>query len=142
MLFLALFVAVAALTGVGFLVDRIDRAMQLQASAVLGADLRLQSPDPVGTRYAEEAQRRGLATARVATTLSVVLKGDATQLSNVHAVSAGYPLRGAVRVSQVAFGAPVDATGIPAPGEIWPDSRLLAALDAKWATSWWSARRH
>ena len=40
-LFLALFVAVAALTGVGFLVDRIDRAMQLQASEVLAADLRL-----------------------------------------------------------------------------------------------------
>ena len=35
-LFLALFVAVAALTGVGFLVDRIDRAMRLQASEVLG----------------------------------------------------------------------------------------------------------
>ena len=41
-LFIALVVAVAALTGVGFLVDRIDRAMQLQASEVLAADLRLE----------------------------------------------------------------------------------------------------
>ena len=54
-LFLALFVAVAALTGVGFLVDRIDRAMQLQASEVLGADLRLYSPDAIGDRYEAEA---------------------------------------------------------------------------------------
>jgi putative ABC transport system permease protein len=129
-LFLALFVAVGALTGVGFLVDRIDRAMQLQASEVLGADLRLQSPDEIDSRYATQAAQRGLKTARVATTLSVVLKGEATQLTNVHAVSAGYPLRGRVRVSTVPFGAPSDTTGVPGPGEIWPDSRLLAALQA------------
>ena len=62
-LFLALFVAVAALTGVGFLADRIQRAMELQASEVLGADLRLQSPDVIGEQYAAEAEGRGLRTA-------------------------------------------------------------------------------
>jgi putative ABC transport system permease protein len=129
-LFLALLVAVAALTGVGFLVDRIDHAMRLQASEVLGADLRLQSPDVIGDGYSREAVRRGLATAHVATTLSVVLKGDATQLTNVHAVSAGYPLRGKVRVADVPFGAPRVADDVPGPGEIWADSRLLAALHA------------
>src|SRR3970040_2177900 len=77
-LFLALLVAVGALTGVGFLVDRIDRAMQLQASEVLGADLRLQSPDVISERYAAEAARRDVVSTRVATVLSVVLKGDAT----------------------------------------------------------------
>ena len=63
MLLLALVVAVAALTGVGFLVDRMDRAVQLQASEVLAADLRLQSVREIAPRYAEEARRRGLATA-------------------------------------------------------------------------------
>src|SRR5690606_9408103 len=81
--------------------------------------------------YATEAERRGLATARVASLLSVVLKDERTQLANVHAVSSGYPLRGAVRVSAEAFGPSLSADGIPAPGEIWPDSRLLAALDAR-----------
>ena len=60
-----------------------------------------------------------------------MLKGDATQLTNVHAVTAGYPLRGSVRVSDVSFGAPTFTRDIPSPGEIWPDSRLLAALDAR-----------
>ena len=55
-LFLALLVAVSALTGVGFLVDRIDHAMQLQASEVLGADLRLFSTNTIGDRYAAEAK--------------------------------------------------------------------------------------
>jgi len=127
-LFLALFVAVAALTGVGFLTDRVDRAMQLQASEVLGADLRLYSPDAIGERYAQPAAERGLRAARVTSTISVVLNGDATQLTNVHAVSADYPLRGTVRVAERAFGAPQPVAGVPAPGECWPDSRLLAAL--------------
>jgi hypothetical protein len=82
-LFLALFVAVAALTGVGFLADRIERAMQLQASEVLGADLRMWSPDVPDKRYAQEAARRGMRSASVLATMSVVLKGDLTQLSNM-----------------------------------------------------------
>jgi putative ABC transport system permease protein len=129
-LFLALLVAVSALTGVGFLVDRIDHAMQLQASEVLGADLRLFSTNTIGDRYAAEAKRNGLSSASIATTLSVVLKGDITQLTNVHAVSAGYPLRGKVRVSNVPFGPPGEATNIPGAGEVWPDSRLLSTLGA------------
>jgi putative ABC transport system permease protein len=130
-LFLALFVAVAALTGVGFLVDRIDRAMQVQATEVLAADLRLVSPEPIGMVYEEEARRRGLASARVVVTLSVVLKGDLTQLGNVHAASNGYPLRGKLRVADQAFGTASLSSDIPAPGEAWPDSRMLAALDAQ-----------
>jgi putative ABC transport system permease protein len=129
-LFLALMVAVAALTGVGFLVDRVDRAMQMQASEVLGADLRLQSTSAMESGYATEATRRGLNTARVTTMLSVVLKGDATQLTNVHAVSAGYPLRGKVRTAATPFGLPLITTAVPAAGEVWPDSRLMTTLGA------------
>lgn len=130
-LFLALFVAVAALTGVGFLADRIEQAMRLQSSEVLAADLRLQSPDAIDDAYAQEARRLGLGTARVTSALSVVLHEERTQLSNVHAVSAGYPLRGSVRTATVPFGAPTIADGIPATGEAWLDSRILAAIDAE-----------
>ena len=133
-LFLALVVAVAALTGVGFLVDRVNRAVMMQASEVLGADLRLQSPREISPRYLTEAAQRGLATSRTTATLSVVLNGDATQLTNIHAVTAGYPLRGTVRVAATAFGAPEPASGIPAAGEVWPDSRLVAALGAQVGT--------
>jgi putative ABC transport system permease protein len=129
-LFLALLVAVSTLTGVGFLVDRIDHAMQLQASEVLGADLRLYSTNAIGDRYAAAAKQDKLATATVTSTLSVALKGDVTQLTNVHAVSAGYPLRGKVRVASVPFGPPVETTEIPASGEVWADSRLLSTLNA------------
>ena len=49
-LLLALAIAVTALTGVGFLVERIGAAMDLQASEVLAADLRLGSPQPLADR--------------------------------------------------------------------------------------------
>jgi putative ABC transport system permease protein len=130
-LFLALFVAVAALTGVGFLVDRIDRAVELQANEVLGADMRLQSQSPIEDQYAHKAAELGLGTSKVTTMLSVILNGDRTQLANVNAVAPNYPLRGQVQVASQAFGEPMPAQGIPAPGEVWPDSRLLAALDAR-----------
>ena len=46
-LLVSLAVAVAALTGVGFLTDRIGRAVQAQASEVLAADARLESAEPL-----------------------------------------------------------------------------------------------
>ena len=129
-LFLALFIAVTALTGVGFLVDRIDRAMQLQANEVLAADVRLISTHEINQDYMEEAARRGLRASRVTDTLSVILKGDRTQLVDLNAVSANYPLRGQVKVATEPFGPSTPAQDIPPPGEVWPDSRSMAALDA------------
>ena len=130
-LLLALVVAVAALTGVGFLVSRISAAVALQASAVLAADLRLGSPQPLEEEYFREAERRGIHAAHSINLLSVVFNGDASQLTNVAAVSAGYPLRGRVLIAGEPFAPGTPATGIPAPSEVWPDSKLLAALGAR-----------
>jgi putative ABC transport system permease protein len=130
-LLLALTVAVAALTGVGFLVSRISAAVALQASVVLAADIRLGSPQPLSEQYFAAAARRGLRSARSTNLLSVVFNGDASQLTNVAAVTAGYPLRGRVLVAAEPFARGAPAAGIPAPGEVWPDSKLLAAVDGR-----------
>lgn len=127
-LLLALTVAVAALTGVGFLVSRISAAVALQASAVLAADLRLGSPQPLDEAYFREADRRGVRAARSTNLLSVVFNGEASQLTNIAAVTAGYPLRGQVLIAAEAFDRGTPAASIPAAGEVWPDSKLLAAL--------------
>ncbi|HVY82227.1 MAG TPA: FtsX-like permease family protein, partial [Steroidobacteraceae bacterium] len=130
-LLLALTVAVAALTGVGFLVGRVATAVDLQAAEVLAADLRLGAPQPIDTRYEEEAARRDIRTARSTALLSVVFNGEQSQLTNLRAVGPGYPLRGKVLIADEPFAEGTPATGIPGPGEVWPDSRLLAALDAR-----------
>ena len=127
-LLLALTVAVAALTGVGFLVGRISAAVALQASSVLAADIRLGSTRPLADDYFAEAERRGLGAARTTSLLSVVFNGDASQLTNVTAVTAGYPLRGRLLIAAAPFAPGSPAPGIPAPGEAWPASKLLAAV--------------
>ncbi|MGB8326713.1 MAG: FtsX-like permease family protein [Steroidobacteraceae bacterium] len=129
-LLLALTIAVAALTGVGFLVSRIGMGVDSQATEVLAADLRLESARPIEGRYSSEAQRRGIATAQVTGLLSVVFHGEQSQLANLHAVTNGYPLRGTVLIGDAAFGNGRPAMGIPAPGEAWPDSKLFAAIGA------------
>ena len=130
-LLLALTVAVAALTGVGFLVSRISAAVALQASEVLAADIRLGSPQPLAQDYFSEAARRGLRSARTTGLLSVVFNGDASQLTAVAAVSEGYPLRGRVLLADEPFAKGTPGTGMPRPGEVWPDSKLLAAIGAR-----------
>ena len=121
-------VAVAALTGVGFLVDRIGRAVQAQANEVLAADARLASPEPLAGELQQHAQLLRLRTARLTTMLSVVYNGETSQLANIRAATAGYPLRGTITVAAAPFATGVPAHGIPAPGECWPDSRLAAAV--------------
>ncbi|HEY6451769.1 MAG TPA: FtsX-like permease family protein [Steroidobacteraceae bacterium] len=129
-LWLSLCIAVAALCGVGFLVDRIGRAVAAQASEVLAADLRVESEAAIAPQEQAEAHELGLASARLTRTLSAIFNGDTNQLAEVRAVSAGYPLRGELRIADQPFAAGVPARRIPAPGEAWPDSRLAAALGA------------
>jgi putative ABC transport system permease protein len=127
-LLLALTVAVAALTGVGFLVGRISAAVALQASSVLAADIRLGSTRPLSDEYFAQAEGRGLGAAHSTSLLSMVFNGDASQLTNVTAVTAGYPLRGRLLLAGEPFAPGTPAPGIPAPGEVWPASKLLAAV--------------
>ena len=130
-LLLALTIAVAALTGVGFLVERVRAAVDLQASEVLAADIRLGSPQPISLKYRAEAQARGLRTALNTGLLSVVFHGEQSQLTNVRAVDAGYPLRGAMRIANEPFVTGQITRAIPRAGEVWPDSKLLAAIGAR-----------
>ncbi len=129
-LLLALLVAVASLTAVGFFTSRVARAVDQQAGEVLAADLRLESPRPIDESYDREAARRGLRVARVLSMPSVVYFGEDSSLIALRAASEGYPLRGRLKTAAEPFGPAQVADGIPAPGEAWADSRLLARLGA------------
>jgi putative ABC transport system permease protein len=127
-LLLALTTAVAALTGVGFLVGRIDTAVREQATQVLAADIRVSSTQPLPDSWFTAAAQRGVRTANIRTLLSVVFRGDDSQLSNIEAVSDGYPLRGTLLVADQPFATGAVIQSIPPPGEVWPSSKLLATL--------------
>jgi putative ABC transport system permease protein len=124
----ALVVAVAAVATVGIFTDRVERAMERQAGDILAADLVLQARSEPAAAYTAEARERGLQTAARWSFASVIVAGDEIVLANVKAVSDGYPLRGAVQVSDELFGERRVADGIPDPGTVWLDSRLFAQL--------------
>lgn len=131
----ALVVAVAALTAVGFFTDRLRQSLEREANQLLGADLLLTSDHPWPQDMAVKAGEYGLAVVETRTFPSMVSlgRGDRlrTQLAEIKAVSAGYPLRGQLRIAPGVNRADAPANGIPAPGTIWIDERLATVLSAQ-----------
>ena len=124
----AISLAVAALTAVGFLTDRVGRAVERQANEILAADLRFRSPDPIPSEWHELASQYGLHRAETAHFPTVVFADDLSSLATVMAVSEAYPLRGQVRVADRLFAEQRVADGIPSSGTVWADAALLARL--------------
>ncbi len=129
----AIVLAVAALTGVGFLTDRVEQALKLEAHQLLGGDLLLTADHPWAADYRREASARGLRLAESATFPSMVQIGGAagltTQLAEIKAVSENYPLRGALRTAPALNMADAMTRSVPHAGEAWPDERLAATLN-------------
>lgn len=124
----ALVVSVAAISAVGFFIDRVEGAMERQATALLGADVVLESDHPVEPRFIERAQAQGLRIASTVSFPSVLVVGDDTQLVQVKAVSENYPLRGTAYIADQPFAEGKRAQGIPEPGSVWLDPRLFPRL--------------
>jgi putative ABC transport system permease protein len=128
---LALFVAVTAVSSVGFFGDRIRQALTREAHQLLGADLLLVADHPFDAKFAAAARDRGLAVAGATTLISMARAGEQAQLVGLKAVSEGYPLRGKLRVAAAPNMPDEETTDVPPPGKVWVDERLVAAVDAK-----------
>lgn len=131
-LMLALVIAVAALSAVGFFVDRLSAGLERDVHQLLGADLVLNADQPINPAWRGEAERRGLKLADTVVFPSMALSGQGTaarsQLVSIKAVSSGYPLRGQVSVSDTGHEPAKPIDQIPAPGTVWVDPDLLSAL--------------
>ena len=128
---IAIAFAVGALTSVGFLTDRIGKAVSLQANEILAADLRLRSQEPIPDTLKDLANDFNLMTAKIMWFPSVIYNEEKSALSTIRAVSDLYPLRGSLRVSDVLFGEQRKIDEIPLKGEIWAEASLLARIDAE-----------
>ncbi len=131
LLLVALVIAVASLTSVGFFTDRVAQALKREANQLLGGDLVLVSDHSLDPAYRAEAARRGLKSAVSATFTSMASLGDGAQLAGVKVVENGHPLRGSVRIAPGLNQPDAVAKGIPARGELWLDERLASALGAR-----------
>lgn len=95
----ALIVAVGSMTTVGFFTDRVQMALSRQGNQLLGADLIIASDHPFSSDYADEATYRGLVTSTTTKFPSMAATGENSLLAEIKAVTAGYPLRGELRIT-------------------------------------------
>src|SRR6185437_8027799 len=127
-LLLALFIAVASVTTVGFFADRVQAALDRQANELLGGDVVVIADHPVPTQFLDAARRDGLSTATTLAFPSMVSAAGGVNLAEIKAVSAGFPLRGKIRVAP-AVGAPDHvAASAPSRGTVWIAPALAGRL--------------
>ena len=135
LLAIAVTLAVAALTAVGFFADRLSAGLQRDARQLLGGDAVVGSDRATPPVLVARAQQVGLLVSQSVVFPSMArapeAQGGATRLVAVKAVSASYPLRGRLQL-QDAPGAPVQTVAAaPAPGTVWVDASLLDTLQLK-----------
>jgi len=127
---IALIIAVTCVTSVVFFTDRIAQALDLQASELLAADLRVVSDHPVKPEYLQAAAEQQLQSAQTISFRSMVLNiSGKSQLAEIKAVTGSYPLRGALKISRQAFDAGEIVDHGPAKGEVWIEPRMVNQLN-------------
>ncbi|HEV7914372.1 MAG TPA: FtsX-like permease family protein [Albitalea sp.] len=135
LLVVAVTLAVAALSAVGFFADRLNHGLTRDARQLLGGDAIIASDQPAAETFATKAREMQLGVARTATFPSMGRapddKGGASRLVGVKAVSDAYPLRGTLRLRSGPDTKAVDVARAPEPGSVWVDAALLDALNLK-----------
>ncbi len=132
LLILAVTLAVAALTAVGFFADRLKGGLQRDARQMLGGDAVVSSDQPNAAAFLAQAKALGLQVVNTATFPTMGratdAQGGASKLVALKVVEGGYPLRGRLTVADEPGGGETRTTAIPQPGEVWIDGALLDGL--------------
>jgi putative ABC transport system permease protein len=133
LLMVAVTLAVAALTAVGFFADRLKGGLARDARQLMGGDAVLVSDNPIPQALAAQAEKLGLAQVRTLSFPTMARAPEAaggnSKLVALKAVATGYPLRGRLRVSDQPDAAGELANDIPKPGEAWVDAPILEVLN-------------
>lgn len=127
----ALMLAVTAVTTVGFITHRAERALALEANRLLGGDAVLRADQPIGSTTRESAARLGLQTTETWSFPSMLRHGEQFKLAEVRALGNHYPLRGHYRLLANTGRGEFDANDIPARGELWLSRAGAQALGTK-----------
>ena len=132
LLIVAVTLAVAALSAVGFFADRLKGGLQRDARQLIGGDAVIASDNPTPEVFVAKARALGLT---MVTTLGFPTmaraddtQGGASKLVALKAVEPGYPLRGSLVMATAPGGAEQPTRDIPQPGQVWVDAALLESL--------------
>ena len=128
LMFVATVITVAIVTASQLITNRIGLLLERQASELLAADLVLLSSRELTDEYRSEAAIRGLSVAHSVSLRSAIFIDDEPRLVELKAVSPDYPLRGRLERAAEIGDAAQATREIPAPGEVWVDSRLAGLI--------------
>jgi len=135
LLVVAVTLAVAALSAVGFFADRLNHGLARDARQLLGGDAIVASDQPLSPAFADKARELGLKVASTSTFPSMGRapddKGGASKLVAVKSVTDAYPLRGALRLADAPGGKEQVTARAPNRGTVWVDGPLLDALQLR-----------
>jgi len=135
LLIVAVTLAVAALTAVGFFADRLKGGLQRDARQLLGGDAVVSSDNPTPPDFVAKARELGLSVVSTAGFPTMArapdAQGGAAKLVALKVVEPGYPLRGSLRVASAPDAPEMATRDIPASGQVWVDAALLEALGLK-----------
>ncbi|MBJ7503230.1 MAG: ABC transporter permease, partial [Polynucleobacter sp.] len=126
-LLVALIISVTALSSVGFLADRLQRAFQFDARQLLAGDLLVVSDRPIAEAFLAEAKRLGIKSATTVVFPSMANSASQAKLVSLKAVSEAYPLRGNLQLVE----SPAKLIGGPAVGSVWLDPAATIALNVQ-----------
>lgn len=124
----ALVIAVAVMTAVGTLINRVTLAVSSNAAQIIGGDFGYSARRPIPDAIAALARERGLSVSRAISFPTVLFVDERSLLADIKAVDAAYPLRGELRAGSEGVGADGNPSPPPAPGEAYADARLLDLL--------------
>ena len=132
LLILAVTLAAAALTSVGFFADRIKGGLARDARQLLGGDAVVVCDHTLPPDFALQARSLGLAQTETLSFATMArapdAKGGASKLVALKAVDSGYPLRGVMRVSPSPQSLDQLTRDVPALGQAWVEASLLGSL--------------
>lgn len=134
LLFLALVLAVAAISSVGVFSARLEAALLRDATQMLGGDLVVESKRDIANAswysLTQQELPTGVKSASSVVFPSVIPSTQTDLLVSLKAVSVGYPLRGELTVRGLLEGSSSaeQSTSGPPLGEAWVDESILPSL--------------
>ncbi len=127
-LLLSMLIAMASVSSIHLVINRIEIATVTEVADVLGADLVITSPKPIEPKWLSLANELNLTQAQSVEFSSVLVVNEKMQLSIIKAVSESFPLKGQLEIVDNLNAKTMNKQGGPEQGAVWLEPRLYHQL--------------
>jgi putative ABC transport system permease protein len=124
----AIVLSVSAVLSLSLFSERLQQAITSKTAEFIAADRVLSADKPVDPEWIEYADAIGLNTANQVYTRSMAFSDENMLLVDFGAASAGYPLKGEIKVADQPFARPYITDELPQRGQVWAESRVFQVL--------------